>query len=254
MNTSNSLDAHYKVHLYTLRMEFKHRLQQLLDAKDGGNMTSLANFCGVTPQAVQQWIAIGRTPRAHRLAQIANYFGISEQELVYGENLPTTFEASQVPTILPKQFTRVDVADADNPEYVEIRKVKLRLSAGIAGFSIEQAEEDGTPITFRRDWLDKNGYFPEDLVAIKVRGDSMEPALFAGDTVVINAADKQPRDGSVYAVNYEGEDVVKRLHRDNGDWWLTSDSADQRRHPKKLCRGAACIIIGKIVHKQSDRI
>lgn len=82
----------------------------------------------------------------------------------------------------------------------------------------------------------------------------MEPALFAGDTVVINTADKVIKDGFVYAINYEGEDVVKRLMRDNGDWWLTSDSPDQRRYPRKLCRDGACIIIGKIVHKQSEHI
>jgi len=144
--------------------------------------------------------------------------------------------------------------DPEDPDFVEIRKVRLKLSAGIHGITIEQDEEDGNPITFRRDWLTKNGYFAEDLIAIKVRGDSMEPALYAGDTVVINTADKVTKDGYVYAVNYEGEDVVKRLMRDNGEWWLMSDNPDQRRYPRKLCRGGACIIIGRIVHKQSEHI
>jgi phage repressor protein C with HTH and peptisase S24 domain len=236
-------------------MEFKTRLQQLLDAKDGGNMTALATFCGVSPQAVQQWISLGRMPRPPRIQQIADYFGISERDLVYGENLPGTLKkASNAEAHLPSNFVRVHELDPGDPDFVEIRKVKLKLSAGISGFSIEHAEEDGLPITFRREWLIKNGYFAEDLVAIKVRGDSMEPALYAGDTVVINTADKKIKDGTVFAVNYEGEDVVKRLLRDNGDWWLQSDNADQRRYQRKLCRGAACIIIGKIVHKQSERI
>lgn len=144
--------------------------------------------------------------------------------------------------------------DPTDPDFVEIRKVRLKLSAGIQGIKIEQEEEEGNPITFRRDWLTKNGYFAEDLIAIKVRGNSMEPALYDGDTVVINTADKAIKDGFVFAVNYEGEDVVKRLMRDNGEWWLMSDSPDQRRYPRKLCSGDACLIIGRIVHKQSERI
>lgn len=153
-----------------------------------------------------------------------------------------------------QQRIKIIARDPDDPSFVEIRKVRLKLSAGISGFGIEQEEEDGNPITFRKEWLDKNGYDPDKLIAIRVRGDSMEPALYAGDVVVINHADKAIKDGHVYAVNYEGEDVVKRLVRDNGEWWLMSDNQDQRRFPKKLCRGEACIIIGKIVYKQSENI
>jgi len=142
----------------------------------------------------------------------------------------------------------------DDPSFVEIRKVRLRLSAGISGYAVEQAEEDGLPITFRKDWLTKNGYSTASLIAIKVRGNSMEPALYEGDTVVINTADKVPRDGVVFAVNYEGEAVVKRLLRDNGEWWLLSDNSDQRRFPRKRCSGTECIIVGRIVHKQSEHI
>jgi phage repressor protein C with HTH and peptisase S24 domain len=71
---------------------------------------------------------------------------------------------------------------------------------------------------------------------------------------VINTADITPADGEVFAVNYEGEAVVKRMVRDAGEWWLSSDNPDQRRYSRKLCAGDACIIIGRIVHKQSERI
>ena len=72
-------------------MEFKTRLQQLLDAKDGGNMTPLALYCEISPQAVQQWIAKGRLPRPARVKQVAQYFGMGEQEFSYGESVPASF-------------------------------------------------------------------------------------------------------------------------------------------------------------------
>jgi phage repressor protein C with HTH and peptisase S24 domain len=82
----------------------------------------------------------------------------------------------------------------------------------------------------------------------------MEPGLYDGDTVVINTADTKPADGEAFAINYEGELLIKRLVRDNGLWWLSSDNSDQRKFPRKQCAGDLCLIIGKIVHKQSERI
>lgn len=142
---------------------------------------------------------------------------------------------------------------SDNPDYPAIRRVKFKLSAGASGFGVEYHDEDGAPIVFRKDWFDRNGYKPKSLFAVRVSNGSMEPGLFDGDTVVVNTDNTMPRDGVVFAVNYEGEMVIKRLVRDGGQWWLASDNPDQRRYPKKICDEHS-IIIGEVVHKQSERI
>jgi phage repressor protein C with HTH and peptisase S24 domain len=155
----------------------------------------------------------------------------------------------------PAGQLRQVVTDGDgDPRFLKIRTVRLKLQAGVNGIAFDKAEEAGAPVYMPSDIARRRGYRSDDLVAIKVRGDSMQPSLFDGDTVVIHITDRVVKDGQVYAVNYEGEDVVKRLSRDNGDWWLTSDNPDQRLFPKKICRGAACIIIGRIVYKQSENI
>lgn len=148
----------------------------------------------------------------------------------------------------------VAIADPEDPELIKIKKVKLKLSAGIMGFQVEPDRRESGIATVPRRWVEKNDYIPERLLAIEVKGESMEPALYAGDTVIINTADTRPIDGAVYAVNYEGEAVVKRLVRDHGVWWLASDHADQRKYSRKRCEGDLCIIIGKVVRKESDRI
>lgn len=147
----------------------------------------------------------------------------------------------------------VDEED-ENSGLAKIRKVKLRLSAGIVGFTVEPEVEDGNPIYFRKDWLTSRGFRAEALIAIRVKGESMEPNLYDGDTVVINTDDRKPKDGEVFAVNYEGEPVVKRLVRDLGSWWLSSDNVDQRRFHRKQCSGDGCLVIGRVIHKQSERI
>ena len=71
--------------------------------------------------------------------------------------------------------------------------------------------------------------------------------------MIVNTAQTQPKDGVVFAVNYEGEMVIKRLIRDDGQWWLSSDNPDQRRYPRKVCHEGVKLI-GEVVHKQSERI
>ena len=85
-------------------------------------------------------------------------------------------------------------------------------------------------------------------------GDPLALSDWAGDIVVINTLDTKLVDSAVYAFNYEGEAVVKRLARDAGQWWLTSDNVDGRKYHRKLCQGGECIVIGRVVRKESDRI
>lgn len=141
----------------------------------------------------------------------------------------------------------------DNPDYPAIRRVRFKLSAGISGFAVEYLNDDDAPIVFRRQWFESNGYNPKKLFAVRVANGSMETGLHHGDTVVVNTEQTEPKDGIVFAVNYEGEQVIKRLVRDAGQWWLVSDNPNQAAYPRKVC-GEGVFLIGEVVHKQSERI
>ncbi|MGJ9420447.1 helix-turn-helix transcriptional regulator [Massilia sp. CMS3.1] len=142
----------------------------------------------------------------------------------------------------------------DDPSLTQIMKVKLTVQAGITGFQVEPEYYDGETQGVPTRWLLKEGLSRDTLLAITVKGESMEPALYDGDVIVVNTRDTSLADGSVYVVNYEGEAIVKRLQRDAGQWWLTSDNADQRKYHRKLCKGAECILIGKVIRKESTHI
>ncbi len=226
------------------------RLQEALQRRPELTKAGLAKACDVKPPSVSDWIS-GKTKNLEgaNLLLAAQYLGVNPWWLATGkgsiEPSPNAMLVSRVSAIADGE---------EDPRFVQIRTVKLRLQAGVNGIALDKSVEDGPPLYMPRNIVARNGYSPQDLIAIKVRGDSMEPTLFEDDIVVINTADKSIKDNQVYAVNYEGEDVVKRLVRDNGDWWLTSDNPDQRRHPRKLCRGASCVVIGRIVYKQSENI
>lgn len=230
--------------------EWKLRLRQAREAK-GLNKTAFARLVEVSNPTVTDWekaVENGgiKEIAGPRLTKICTVLDTSPNWLLYGEDTAQALEAAGA--------RQVFVADNDHPDFIQIPMVQLRLSAGVTGFQTEPDRRQGSTLGMRRNWIERAGLNPASLIAIQVKGDSMEPSLYEDDIVVLNTADKRPVDGAVFAVNYEGEAVVKRFARDAGDWWLTSDSPDQRKHHRKVCRGDACIIIGRVVRKESDRI
>lgn len=141
----------------------------------------------------------------------------------------------------------------DNPDYPSIRRVAIKAQAGVSGYAVEYMNDDGPPIVFRADWYKLKGYRPKKMLAVRVCGESMIPSLYEDDLIVINTEQAQPKQGVSFLVSYEGEIVVKRLVRDDGLWWLTSDNPDQRRYPRTKCNGGTTII-GEVVYRQTERV
>lgn len=232
------------------------RIEKLLADKNGGNQSEMARFIGVSPQAVQKWVAGDSEPRGKNLDLAAEFLGVTPAHLKFGIIMDSGLSGALGPVlgIGIGGMLSVRGMDADDPGLTQIMKVKFKVQAGMTGFQVEPEHHDGDTIGVPTEWIRSERFVMQDLKAIVVRGESMEPALFDGDVIVVNTADKSLVDGTVYAVNYEGEVVVKRMVRDAGMWWLTSDNSDQRKYHRKSCKGAECIIIGKVVRKESTHI
>ena len=208
---------------------------------------------GNTKANISHWENEKHSPNLKQLLAISRVTGRSLPPEILA---PLAGGSANDTTTLPglANALRVVAAESADDGFVQIPMVKLRLSAGITGYQADPEPRDGGTLGMRRTWLERNQYHPSHLIAIYVKGESMEPSLYAGDIVVINTLDTKLADGAVYAFNYEGEAVVKRLARDAGQWWLTSDNVDGRKYHRKLCQGGECIVIGRVVRKESDRI
>ncbi len=165
--------------------------------------------------------------------------------------ISTEVQEEQEPYIIKRKV--LGIADSsENTSVFRVKFAKVKAEAGTE-FSISQ-EIEGNSVFLRQDFIHAKGYDPEKLIAMYVQGPDMEPSLYEGDIVVVDITDTMPKDSSVFTVNYEGEIVIKRIVRDAGKWWLSSDNTDQRRFPRKEYFNDVCSIIGKIIYKQSERI
>lgn len=218
--------------------------KRLTEAREAKNLkkSAFARLVGVSAPTVTDW-ENGETKMIEgaNLIKVCSILEITPDWLLHGvEDIAEAFPGAR----------RVAIADATNS--IDIPKVNLQLQAGITGFQTEPDRRDGGTLSIPRGWIQRRGFDPAQLLAIQVKGESMEPTFYEGDTVVINLADKSPQDNAVFAVNYDGEAVVKRISRDAGQWWLMSDNSDQRKFYRRLCQGKDCIIIGRIVRREGE--
>lgn len=84
-----------------------------------------------------------------------------------------------------------------------------------AGHGSEIGHELQTePMSFRTDWLRKEGFSPERLAVIRAKGDSMEPTISDNDVILVLLANGDaPRDG-LHVIRLDGGLFVKRLQFD----------------------------------------
>lgn len=236
------------------QMERLYEAARALKGVDG--QSAVARLLNQSPQTVKNWESRGVSKAGMILAQevigcSATWIKTGEGDMEDHTNRPF-YRAGSFPA--ERLAPTAEPIDLDtHPDLRQVPRVKFKLSAGVSGFAVEPEDGNGKPIFFRQDWFDLHGYRPSRMFAVRICGSSMEPSLWEGDLVVINTDDIAPHDGDVFAINYEGEMCIKRLRRDAGEWWATSDNADQRRFSPKRCTEDVKII-GRVVYKQSERI
>ncbi len=212
--------------------------QRLAAARDAKQLTQtqLAKLAGCSQGLIGN-LESGIQQSSTKLPRIADVLGVTARYLQ--EGVP-----SKTPTL---------VALDEMAGLIPVQRVRFRLSAGVSGYAIEPENGTSKPVYFRQDWFDTHNYRPEMLFAVRVSGASMEPSLWDDDLVVVNTDDTAPHDGDVFAINYEGELVIKRLRRNAGQWYAASDNPDSTRYPAKLCTEDVRIL-GRVIYKQSERI
>jgi len=225
-----------------------------------GGTGALANLIERSQSQVSQWV----TQSKHSATGKPRVVSTSSARYIESKcNKPTGWldkdhseAADSTRSREPRESQNTDVAhnvySSDEVQTVEIKRVKLKLSAGISKIQIDQCVETGEPVSYTKDWLQKRGLFPEDLLALEITGDSMNPNFLPGDVIVINTMDKIPKHNRVFAVNFDGQAVIKRLVYYNKEWFLRSDNEDKMSFPDQICRGGDCLPIGIVVDQRRE--
>lgn len=195
-------------------------------------------------------LEVGKSQGTTYLASLAATLGVSALWLETGKGPMSSGAATAVQAETEEEnpflSSAFPVRIGDDSDTIPIRRVRLKLRAGIAGYETEPELEDGGVLNMPRQIIEKNNYVPHQLLAIPITGCSMEPMLFEDDVVVINTADKKPLDRELFAVNFNGEACVKQLWKNGNQWFLRSFHPD---HGPVNVRSGQCDIVGRVVYQ-----
>ena len=175
--------------MQTIAERLEHALKE-----SGMTASELARTIRIRPQAVSQWISGStKSPSATNLLRAAKVMGVDPDWLIEGKTRRGAATARVVePLALPGSIPVVGHHDEDATPAGFIALQAITLEVG-AGHRLTEGQEPETKARlYSLESLQRQRLRPSDLVAYKVRGNSMEPYLFDGDWVVIDRSRKMP--------------------------------------------------------------
>ena len=217
--------------------------------KKGFNSNTLADALEKAnkkvPQPTIHRILSGEStdPRTSTLEPLASFFGVTVADL-RDKDLELGGES----------ITLYDAEDAIPEGIVLIPEYDIDLSAGNGTINYE--ENLAEPRAYKKSWFSKEGINPKYAKRFKVHGDSMEPILFDGDSVLVNMDENDTTriiEGKIYAIRYGNELRVKRLSRRlDGTITLHSDNKAYKDEEIKPENHDAFAIIGRVRDKSGS--
>lgn len=111
---------------------------------------------------------------------------------------------------------------ADPTEWADILGVRQAAALGDGAEPDEYAETH--KLKFRADSLRRKHLQPDKLAVIYGKGDSMWPTIKNGDAILVDLADKEPRDEKLFVITYGRDLFAKRLVKLGDQWFIDSDN------------------------------
>ena len=199
--------------------------------RKGTNPSRLAKENGWSINAIR-YILEGRPPSSRRLADVCEAldleFYVGPPRAPEGTRLDARQLADELER-LAAQARRIAESKERRPAQID----QSPLYASAPRYEVLAAAGGGSPVGtevvkgylgFNRTWLREQQLMEDNLAVIEVRGDSMEPTLRGGDTVLLDMRTQPLRDGEIYTLRREDDLVVKRLRRMDGEWHVSSDN------------------------------
>lgn len=140
--------------------------------------------------------------------------------------------------------------DLPEGEFVMIPRLDVHLSAGAGRDQVEIELVKENPQAFRTEWIRLMRLKPAKLAAMRASGDSMEPTIHDGDSLLVDTSQTAVVDGKVYALWYDGGERVKRLFRlPGGGLRIKSDNPGFDTIELGPDYSGHVRIIGRVVHR-----
>jgi len=135
-------------------------------------------------------------------------------------------------------------------EFVMVPRLDVHLSAGGGRDQVEIELSKQSPQAFRSEWIRDKRLKPNKLAAMTASGNSMDPTIHDGDSLLVDTGHADVIDGKVYALWYDGGERVKRLFRlPGGGLRIKSDNPEHGSIELGPDYTGHVRIIGRVIHR-----
>ncbi|WP_299001683.1 S24 family peptidase [uncultured Shewanella sp.] len=211
------------------------RIKQAIGSDSNRSFASKINISEGTLRRILK----GEDPKLSIISKIANETGVDLNWLITGNSDQIRTESSSL------SIEKFDDIFSLIPSY------NVRISTGHGHFPSDEAVNHH--LAFRKRWLKHRGINPEKLAVVFAHGDSMEPTIQSGNSLLVNTEDVQLTDGSIFALRFGDELYAKRLQkRFDGSVELISDNKEYKDQLVEKKDINELKIIGKVVWVGKD--
>ncbi|PIT67691.1 XRE family transcriptional regulator [Snodgrassella alvi] len=177
----------------------------------GLTQAELAEKLNISITAIQLWEnkdeAKATAPKRKRLEEVAKILGVTVTWLYTGENPKPTENPSP----------------SEGYKKVMIYTIDLSKNHENIKWILSEFEE---PLLINNNWFKSKNLIPDDLRAMRVKGNSMAPNLENNDIVMINTNDVEPVDGEIYAITYNKHFFIRQIRQTVDGINLISSNSD----------------------------
>lgn len=199
----------------------KTAIERILEAT-GKTSAEIAKAIDASPQSVNNWQKRGISKKGAQ--EIAKAFNLSLDWILTGQGSMHPLQSNIYPDFEPTD-------DWDNltplePDEVEIHFYKDFGMACGHGSDLVAMESEKRRLRLSRATIDRIGSHKDKVFATLAEGDSMSPTINDKDTIWIDQSKESIKDGKIFAFEYGGLYMCKRLYRlPNNGLKVVSDNA-----------------------------
>lgn len=179
-----------------------------------GSTAKLAELTGVQQVTLGRWLDGSRKPTVAELGKVFDRLGITLHE----------------PGLDFMQFEMIP---------------KVEALAG-AGSSFVTSGETVGLYAFRQDFLRRIGVHANKCVMMDVMGESMQPLIMNGDTILVDTSQTTLKDGEIFLVTLGEELLVKRVQRSVRGWMLVSQNPNFAPMVVEECDLDSFVVRGRV--------
>ncbi|MBO2611195.1 XRE family transcriptional regulator [Shewanella algae] len=211
---------------------FAERLKELIGDE---SLRSFAIAIETSEGGVRKWFTQGTKPSFDKMVRISRLYNVNLEWLCTGEG---TKQIETEMAICP--------GNEFDEEYALINGFHAQVSTGHG--AVWDDEKVRRKLAFRTKWLRFRGLQPENLRVVFAKGDSMEPTIHTGDSILVDITQTTLTDGSIFVLRLGDELYAKRLQKHiDGSVTIISDNKEYKEQVVTAADLPMLNIVGKVV-------